>query len=96
MSKKTYLLQSLIIHEPGMNKIFLYTNDLYELQYQLLINRRKKVRKNYLKDVKAFASYSNSMKNNYPNIDDYNLANKRKMLIIFDDMFAYMISYKRV
>lgn len=62
----------------------------------MLINRRKKVGKNCLKDVKTSASYSNSMKNNYPNIDDYNLANKRKMLIIFAGMFAYMISYKKV
>ena len=54
------------------------------------------VGKNYFKDTKAFVSYSNSMKSNFPNIDDYNPANKRKMHIIFGDMFACMISYKKV
>ena len=30
----------------------------------------------------------------YKNIDDYNLRNKRKVLIVFDDMIADMINNK--
>ena len=32
----------------------------------------------------------------YKNIEDYNLENKRKVLIINDDMIAYMINNKKL
>ena len=50
--------------------------------------------KEYFKDPKAFIEYSNSMKDDYPNIDKYNLGENYKILIVFDDRMAYMISNK--
>ena len=36
------------------------------------------------------------MYNIYKNIEEYNLSKKRKILIVFDDMIADMISNKKV
>ena len=46
----------------------------------------------YLNDSKAFIKYSNDMDDIYKNIEEYNPNKKRKILIIFDDMIADMLS----
>ena len=40
--------------------------------------------------------YSNDMQDVYKNIEDYNAIKKRKVLIIFDDMIADMISNNKL
>ena len=45
---------------------------------------------------KAFMEYSNDMVDVYKNIEDYNPDEKRKALIVFDDMFADMINNKNL
>ena len=40
--------------------------------------------------------YSNDMHDVYKNIEDYNPGKKRKVLIVFDDMFADMINNKKL
>ena len=50
----------------------------------------------YSNDSKAFIEYSNDMKNIYKNIEEYNLNKKRKILIVFDDMIADMLSNKKL
>ena len=40
--------------------------------------------------------YSNDMQDVYKNIEDYNPVKKRKILIIFDDMIADMISNNKL
>ena len=40
--------------------------------------------------------YSNDMQDVYKNIEDYNPTEKRKVLIIFDDMIADMISNNKL
>ena len=40
--------------------------------------------------------YSNDMSDVYKNIEDYNPDNKRKVLIVFDDMIADMINNKKL
>ena len=40
-SAKTKALLNLIIHEPDIGTIYLYTKDPYESKYQLLINKRE-------------------------------------------------------
>ena len=40
--------------------------------------------------------YSNDMQDVYKNIEDYNLIKKRKMLMVFDDMIAYMINNNKL
>ena len=40
--------------------------------------------------------YSNDMQDVYKNIEDYNPINKRKVLIVFDDMIADMINNNKL
>ena len=46
-------------------------------------------------DSKAFIEYSNNMPDVYKNIEEYNPDKKHKVLIVFDDMIADMISNKK-
>ena len=61
-----------------------------------MINKREKVGFNHFNDPKAFMEYSNDMQNVYKNIEDYNPIKKRKILIVFDDMIADMISNNKL
>ena len=79
-----------------MIKIFLYVIDPNEAKYQLLINKRKSTGLKYLNDSKAFVDCSDDMDDIYKNIEEYNLNKKRKMLIVFDDMTADMLSNKKL
>ena len=65
-------------------------------KHQHLINKREKVGLNHFNDPKAFMEYSNDMQDVYKNIEDYNPIKKRKILIVFDDMIADMISNNKV
>ena len=40
--------------------------------------------------------YSNDMQDAYKNIEDYNPGKKRKILVVFDDMIADMISNNKL
>ena len=40
--------------------------------------------------------YSNDMQDVHKNIEDYNTIKKRKVLIVFDDMFADMINNNKL
>ena len=44
--------------------------------------------------MKAFIEYLNKMFDIHKNIEDYNPNKKRKILIVFDDMIADMLSNK--
>ena len=48
----------------------------------------------YADDSKAFIEYWNDMDYIYKNIETYNQIKKRKILIVFDDMIAAMLSNK--
>ena len=48
-----------------------------------------------LTDSSAFVEYSNTTNDAYNNIDDYNLRRKRKILIVFDDMIADIMTNKK-
>ena len=85
---------NLINNQPDIDKIYLYTKDPYEAKYQYLISKREKVGLDHFKDPRAFIEYSNDMQNVYKNTEDYNPGKKRKILILFDDMNADMISNK--
>ena len=60
------------------------------------MNKREGTGINYLNDSKDFIKYSNDMDNIYKNIEEYNPNNKRKILIVFDDMIADMLSNKKL
>ena len=76
--------------------MFLYAKDAYEAKYQLLISKRESKVLKYLNDSKAFIEYSNDMYDVYKNIKEYNSNKKQKILIVFDDMIADMLSHKRI
>ena len=95
-SGKTNALLNLIHNEPDIDKIYLYAKDLYEVKNQLLINKRESTGLKFLNDSKTFIEHSNDMDDIYKNIEDYNPNKKRKILIIFDDMIADMLSNKKL
>ena len=95
-SGKTNALLNLINNQPDIDKIYLYAKDPYEKQYQYLINKREQVGLNHFDDPKAFVEYSNNMQDVYKNIEDYNPIKKGKVLIVFDDMIADMISNNKL
>ena len=52
------LLFNLINQQPDIDKIYLYTTDLYEAKYQLRIKKREDVGTKYFNDFKTFIEYS--------------------------------------
>ena len=95
-SGKTNALLNLINNQPDIDKIYLYAKGPYEAKYQYLIHKREHVGINRLNDPKAFFEYFNDMHKVYKNIDKYNLDKGNKVLIVFDDMIADMISNKKL
>ena len=76
--------------------MFLYAKDPYEAKYQLLINKRENTGLKHLNDFKAFIEYSNDMGDIHQIIEEYNPYKKCKILIVFDDMIADMLSNKEL
>ena len=95
-SRKTNTLLNLINSEPDLDKTYLYSRDPYKAKYQLLINDRESTGLKYLNDSKAFIEYSNDMDDIDKDIEDKNPNKKRKILILFDDMIADMLSNKNL
>ena len=60
-----------------------------------LIKKRENAGIKKLNDPSVFIEYSNTMDDVYNNIDNYNPKRKRKILIVFDDMIADIITNKR-
>ena len=66
------------------DKIYLYDKNLNEPKYQLLIKKREEAGMCLDKpNPKAFIEYSNTMKDVYNNVNDYNPKRKRKVFIDF-------------
>ena len=95
-SGETNELLNLINKHPGIDKIYLYTKDPYEAKYQFLINKRESIGLKHFNDPKAFTECSNDMQDVYKNIDECKLDKERKILIVFDDMIADMITNKNL
>ena len=83
-------------NQPDIDKIYLYVKDPYEKKYQYLINKREKVGLNHFNDPKAFMEYSNDMQDVYKDIEGYNPIKNPKILIVFDNMIADMISNSKL
>ena len=73
-SGKTNALLNLINNQPDIDKIYLYTKDLYEPKF--LINKRESIGLKHFNDPKAFIEYSNDMHDVYKNINNYNFDKK--------------------
>ena len=95
-SGKTNTLLNLIQQDNNIiDKIYLYAKDLEEPKYQLLIEKRENAGIKKVNDSNAFIECSNSMDDVYNNIDEYNPKRKRKILIVFHDMIADIMTNKR-
>ena len=73
----------------------MYVKDLSEPKYEFLIKKCKDVGTNHYADPNAFIECSNAMDDIYQNIDDYNPGRKRKILIVFDDVIAHIMTNKK-
>ena len=93
-SAKTNTLLHLINEKKDIDKIYLYAKDLSESKYEYLIRNRETAGIKHLNDSKAFIECSNTM-NVYANINNYNPKRKRKILIVFDDMIADIMTNKK-
>ena len=71
----------------------MYAKDANKAKYKLLINKREGIGLNY---SKAFMEYANDIGYIYGNIEEKILNKKRKILNIFDDMIAGMLSSKNL
>ena len=87
---------STINHQPDIDKIYLYAKDPHEVKHRLLINKCEHVGLKHYNDPKAFIECSNDMQDLHKNNKKYNPGKERKVLIMFDDMIADMISRKNV
>ena len=94
-SGKTSTLLDLINKQGDIDKIYLYAKDLNEPKYEYLIKNHKNTGIKHLNDPNAFIECSNTMDDVYENINDYNPNRKRKILIVFDDMIADIMTNKK-
>ena len=94
-SGKTNALLNLIKEQDGIDKIYMYAKDLSNPKYEFSIKEHEDAGIKHLNDLNAFIECSNTMDDVYENIDDYNPNRKRKILIVFDDMIADIMTNKK-
>ena len=75
--------------------IKVFAKGLPEAKQQLLIKKSRSVGLNHCDDPNAFIEYSNDMEDIFEKYDEYN-PNKKKILIVFDDMIADMFGNKNL
>ena len=88
-SGKMNALLNFINHQPEIGVIYLYFKDPYVLKYQYLINKCEELGLKHLKHPKGFIEYSNNV---FSSIQEYDPGKEQKVLLVFDDMIADMIS----
>ena len=94
-SGKTNTLLNLINKQNDIDKIYLYARDLNEPKYKILIEKRENAGIKHLNDPNSFIECSNSIDDVYQNINDNNSSRTRKILIVFDDMIADIMTNKK-
>ena len=98
-SGKTNTLPHLINNLHPIDKMYLYAKDIHEPKYEYLINKREQAGIKNLNDPHAFIEYSEDMDDVLDDINNYNKNRGKKVLIVFDDMFAdieYNKKFKRI
>ena len=73
----------------------MYAKDLSEPKYEFLIKRFEDLGIKHLNYSIAFIECFNTIDDVYENVDDYNPNRKRKVLIVFDDMIAGIMTNKK-
>ena len=69
---------------------------IYEGKYQFLINKQEGVGLEEVNNSKAFIDSGNDIHYIYGNVEEYNPDKEHKILIVFDDMTADMLSNKKL
>ena len=75
--------------------MYLYAKDLSKPKYEYLIKNRENSGIEHVNDGNAFIECSNTMDDVYKNIDDHNPNGRRKILIVFDNMIADIMTNKK-
>ena len=73
----------------------MYAKDLREPKYEFLIKKREDAGIKHFNDPNAFIECSNTMEDVCENINDCKPNRKRKMLTVFDDIIAPIMSNKK-
>ena len=94
-SGKTNTLLNLINEQHDIDKIYLYARDLNKAKCKILIKKHKDAGIKHLNDPNACIECWNMMDDVYENIHDYNSSRKRKILTVFDDMIADIVTNKK-
>ena len=94
-SRKTNALMNLINEQDDIDKIYLYAKDLSKPKNEFLIKKLEDPGTKHLNNLNAFIECSNTMDDVYENVNDYNPIRKIKILIVFDDMIADIMSNKK-
>ena len=95
VSGKINELLNLVKEQDDIGQIYLYVKDLSEPKYEFLIKKREDVGTNHFNDPNVIIECSNTMDDVYKNIEDYNPNRQRKILIVFDDMIADIMTNKK-
>ena len=94
-SGKTNTLLNLIKEQKDIAKIYLYAKDLSEPKYKYLIKNCENAGIKHANDSEAFIECSNTLDDVYKSINDYNPNRRRKILIVFNDMIADIMTNKK-
>ena len=86
---------NLIKEKYDIDKIHLYSKDLSKPKYDFYIKKREDAGTKHLNVSNAFIEWSNTVYGVYENLDNHNPSRKRKILIVFDDMIADIMTYKK-
>ena len=95
-SGKTNTLINLINKRNYIDKIYLYARDLNKPNYKYLVKKHEDVGIKHVNNPNAFLECSNTMDDVYENINDYNSSRRRKILFVFDDMIADIMTNRRL
>ena len=76
--------------------MYLCAKDPYKAKYLVLIKKRQITALKHLNGSKTFIEYLNDVDDIHRNIAEYNPNKKCKILIVFDYMFAYILSNKKL
>ena len=95
-SGKRNALLNLTNEQNDIDKIYLYAGDLSEPKYEFLIKKGEYAGTKHLNDSKVFTECSNATGDVFKNVSDYNPNRQRKVLIVFDDMIADIMSNKNM
>ena len=87
---------NLIKEQHDIDKNYLYKKDLSEPKYGFWIKKREDVGTKHLNDPETFIEYYNTMDDVYKDIDECNPSRERKVLIVFDNMIADIMTNKKI